>query len=114
MKNSSDSPWYVIDKDIKKNELYVSQDQSPLMYSGQIELVDFNLINKDFRKNNIKVRFRHGGKLRNCDFNIVDKKYILSLKESERGIAPGQAAVLYQNTHCLGGGVIKSKCLKKN
>ena len=114
MKSSTDSPWYVIDKDVEKNELYVSQDQSPLIYSGQIELVDLNLINKSFSKNNIKVRFRHGGKLRPCDFNIVDKKYILTLKESERGIAPGQAAVLYQDTHCLGGGVIKTKCLNKN
>ena len=73
-----------------------------------------NLINKKIGKNNIKVRFRHGGKLRDCDFNIVDNKYILTLKESERGIAPGQAAVLYQDTHCLGGGIIKSKCLNKN
>ena len=114
LKGSSDSPWYVIDKDIKKNELYVSQDQSPLVYSGQVELSDLNLINKKIEKNDIKVRFRHGGKLRDCDFNIVDNKYILTLKESERGIAPGQAAVLYQDTHCLGGGVIKSKCLNKN
>ena len=104
----------LIDKDIKKNELYVSQDQSPLVYSGQVELSDLNLINKKIGKNDIKVRFRHGGKLRDCDFNIVDNKYILTLKESERGIAPGQAAVLYQDTHCLGGGVIKSKCLNKN
>ena len=103
-----------VDKDIKKNELYVSQDQSPLVYSGQVELSDLNLINKKIGKNDIKVRFRHGGKLRDCDFNIVDNKYILTLKESERGIAPGQAAVLYQDTHCLGGGVIKSKCLNKN
>ena len=114
MPNSMDSPWYVIDKDVSKNKLYVSQDQSPLIYSGEVELVDFNLINKNFNNNNLKVRFRHGGALRDCDLNIVDHKYVINLKDSERGIAPGQAAVLYQKTHCLGGGVVKTKCLNKN
>tara|TARA_Y100001936_G_scaffold26710_1_gene24905 strand:+ start:667 stop:1755 length:1089 start_codon:yes stop_codon:yes gene_type:complete len=114
MKNSLDSPWYVIDKDIGKNKLYVSQNQSPLIYSGIVELVDFSFINKDFDNKNIKVRFRHGGKLRDCDFKTINDRYIIDLKDSERGIAPGQAAVLYQGSQCLGGGVVKTKCLNKN
>ena len=114
MQNSLDSPWYVIDKDINQNKLYVSQNQSPLIYSGEVELIDFNFINKNFNNDNIKVRFRHGGTLRDCDFKIVNDRYIISLKDSERGIAPGQATVLYQGTQCLGGGVVKTKCLSKN
>ena len=114
MRNSSDSPWYVIDKDAEQNKLYVSQDQSPLIYSGDVELADFNFINENFDRENIKVRFRHGGTLRDCDFKIVNDRYIIDLKDIERGIAPGQAAVLYQGTQCLGGGVVKSKCLSKN
>ena len=114
MQNSLDSPWYVIDKDVDQNKLYVSQNQSHLIYTGEVELIDFNLINENFDNENIKVRFRHGGMLRDCDFKTVNDKYIINLKESERGIAPGQAAVLYQDTQCLGGGVVKTKCLNKN
>ena len=114
MQNSLDSPWYVIDKDIDQNKLYVSQNQSPLIYTGEVELIDFNLINKNFDNKNIKARFRHGGMLRDCDFKRVNDTYIINLKDSERGIAPGQAVVLYQGTQCLGGGVVKTKCLNKN
>jgi Predicted tRNA(5-methylaminomethyl-2-thiouridylate) methyltransferase, contains the PP-loop ATPase domain len=36
------------------------------------------------------------------------------LKENERGIAQGQAAVLYIGTQCIGGGTVISKCLNQN
>ena len=113
-KNSLDGPWYVIDKDINQNKLYVSQNQSPLIYSGEVELIDLNFINENFNNDNIKVRFRHGGMLRNCDFKISNDRYIINLKDSERGIAPGQAAVFYKGSQCLGGGIVKTKCLNKS
>ena len=113
MKDKEELAWYVIDKNINDNILIVSQDQTPLLYSGEIELTDFNLINKDYKKNDIRARFRHGGQLRACDFKIIDQKYIIRLNESERAIAPGQSAVLYSDTHCIGGGIVTSKCLNK-
>ncbi len=114
LRNSIDSPWYVIDKNIKENSLIVSQDQSPLLYTGEIELGQFNAINKISDNQNVKVRFRHGGDLRDCVFNIRDNKHIITLKENERGIAQGQAAVLYIGTRCIGGGTVVSKCLNLN
>ena len=114
LKDSIDSPWYVIDKNINENSLIVSQDQSPLFYTGEIELGQFNAINKISDNQNVKVRFRHGGDLRDCVFNIRDNKYIITLKENERGIAQGQAAVLYIGTRCIGGGTVISKCLNQN
>ena len=45
-KDSLDSPWYVIDKNINKNSLIVSQDQTYLYYTGEIELDQFNAINE--------------------------------------------------------------------
>jgi len=113
MKDKEELAWYVIDKNIEDNILVVSQDQTPLLYSGEIELNDFNLINKNYKKNNIRARFRHGGQLKACDFKIINQKYIIRLKERERAIAPGQSAVLYNDTHCIGGGIVTSKCLNK-
>jgi tRNA-specific 2-thiouridylase len=114
IKDSLDSPWYVIDKNINKNSLIVSQDQSHLYYSGEIELDQFNAINEISDKEKVKARFRHGGELRDCVLNIKNDKYILTLKENERGIAQGQAAVLYIGTQCIGGGTVISKCLNQN
>jgi tRNA-specific 2-thiouridylase len=114
LKDSIDSPWYVIDKNINENSLIVSQDQSPLFYTGEIELGQFNAINKISDNQNVKVRFRHGGDLKDCVFSIRDNKYIITLKENERGIAQGQAAVLYIGTRCIGGGTVISKCLNQN
>ncbi len=114
MKESSDLPWYVIDKNIDTNTLIVSQNQSPLFYVGDIELDNINIINDQFDGRNIKVRFRHGGKLRNCTLHYQKNKCIITLHEEERGIAQGQAAVFYNGTECIGGGTVISKCLRKN
>tara|TARA_B100001093_G_C26780447_1_gene994357 strand:- start:543 stop:1631 length:1089 start_codon:yes stop_codon:yes gene_type:complete len=113
-KDSIDAPWYVIDKNINKNSLIVSQDQSPLYYTGEIELDQFNAINEISDREKVKARFRHGGELRDCILNFKNNKYILTLNESERGIAQGQAAVLYIGTRCIGGGTVISKCLNQN
>tara|TARA_Y100000768_G_scaffold367587_1_gene330808 strand:- start:3126 stop:4214 length:1089 start_codon:yes stop_codon:yes gene_type:complete len=114
MRDTSELPWYVIDKDVTSNTLKVSQDQSPLFYKGKIELGNVNIINQQFSKKNIKVRFRHGGGLKECILNKEEGKYTITLNEEERGIAQGQAAVFYHGTECLGGGTVISKCLKKN
>jgi tRNA U34 2-thiouridine synthase MnmA/TrmU len=77
-------------------------------------LDQFNAINEISDREKVKARFRHGGELRDCVLNIKKNKYILTLKENERGIAQGQAAVLYKGTRCIGGGTVISKCLNQN
>ena len=114
LKYSSDSAWYVIDKNMATNTLVVSQDQSPLYYKGEIELENINIINEECDHKKIKVRFRHGGALRSCELKKVTNKYSITLNEEERGIAQGQAAVFYNGTECIGGGTVISKCLRKN
>ena len=50
----------------------------------------------------------------NSTFATFFFPFILTLKENERGIAQGQAAVLYIGTQCIGGGTVISKCLSQN
>lgn len=115
MKEANDSPWYVIDKDIHNNQLIVSQDQNPIYYDGKINLHDFNLINDNVDLNQyFDVRFRHGGSLKKCKLIRNNNGYLIHLSDKERGIAAGQAAVLYNGTQCIGGGTVSSKCLNKN
>ena len=86
MRNSDDSPWYVIDKDTETNSLIVSQNQTPLFYSGKIELSEFSSIHEVYDNQKVKVRFRHGCNLRESKLNIKDDKYAITLYEEERGI----------------------------
>ena len=46
--------------------------------------------------------------------DIEDDRYTITLYEEERGIAKGQAAVIYNGTECIGGGTVISKCLSQN
>ncbi len=110
-KNRSEDPWYVIDKNLNKNYLVVSQDTQKLEYKGKIELDDVNWINMIPTKQKIyKARFRHGGKLLPVILDHDKGKWFLDLKTNERAITCGQSAVVYDDDECIGGGVIKKIC----
>ena len=75
---------------------------------------EFSSIHEVYDNQKVKVRFRHGGSLRESKLNIKDDRYAITLYEEERGIAQGQAAVIYNGTECIGGGTVISKCLRQN
>lgn len=104
-------PYYVIGKDIKKNQLIVGFGRETEKKEFQIK--DLNWLSPDYQKQllklDLKVRIRHQGELLRCQ--LKGDKVIL--KEAERGIAPGQSAVFYLPRHqagnqeeVLGGGII--------
>lgn len=95
-------PFYVIRKDANKNELVVGFGAET--YCDVFQIDDEHWIGQtpDIGNNNLTVRIRHTGKLLPC--SIEDKT--VRLKDAQQGIASGQSAVFYDNTNCLGGGVI--------
>jgi len=107
-------PYYVIGKDIKKNQLIVGFGQETEKKGFQVK--DLNWLSPDYQKQllrlDLKVRIRHQGELLRCQ--LKGNKVIL--KEAERGIAPGQSAVFYlpaeasakegYGDEVLGGGII--------
>jgi len=97
-------PYYVIGKDIKKNQLIVGFGQETEKKGFQVK--DLNWLSPDYQKQllslDLKVRIRHQGELLRCQ--LKGDKVIL--KEAERGIAPGQSAVFYAKDEVLGGGII--------
>jgi len=101
-------PYYVVDKDMAKNEVYVTTDlQDDRLWRKQIELRQLHDINgglQDGQK--LKVRTRYRAELVDCRFQIEDEKAWLHLDSDIRAITPGQSAVLYDGDHCLGGGIV--------
>ena len=109
VKDKPELPWYVYDKNIELNEVYVCQGEfnDLLMSSGLImeEMKWINPIDPP-SKLNCEVQVRHRGKPVKCEVHFLNDYVKILFSENIRAIAPGQSAVLYKNNECLGGGII--------
>ncbi len=94
-------PYYVIDKDIKKNIIYVGTNSEVVMKNTLVK--EFNWIdNPKFPMNvDVKVRYRAPSVKA-----ILNRKGELKFKKPERAVTPGQSAVFYRGRTLLGGGII--------
>ena len=109
VKNRSELPWYVYDKNIELNEVYVCQGGSnPLLMSSGLVMEPMKWINDSKEPDSLdcEVQVRHRGKPVKCNAIFEKSKVEITFKEPIRAIAPGQSAVLYSGNQCLGGGII--------
>jgi tRNA-specific 2-thiouridylase len=103
-------PYYVVGKDMDKNEVYVTTDlQDDKLWADRLEMTAVHWINDEPAKDDeLMVRTRHRAKLvpvkkLNKSSNSV---WIAELAEDVRAVTPGQSAVFYRGNECLGGGII--------
>lgn len=98
-------PYYVVGKDMDKNEVYVTRDLNDKeLWRKEIKLSDLHWIDQqpdDGQK--LQVRMRHRAPLINALLNNNE----LILDQPQRAIASGQSAVLYDGDTVLGGGIIQ-------
>ena len=109
VKGKEDLPWYVFDKDIIKNEVYVCQGiDNELLFSKYLECENVSWINNlDFSfPKSCSLQVRHQHTPVDCEISYENEIYNVEFAESIRGVAPGQSAVFYDNDVCLGGGII--------
>lgn len=97
-------PYYVSRKDMKTNTVYVTTNLDDAnLWTNEINLEDLHWINQAPETDKTyQVRLRYRGPLVDCTI----KDNTLKLSEEQRGIAAGQSAVLYDDDHVLGGGII--------
>lgn len=109
-KNGYDNDrWFVVNKDVKTNTLYVNCGECDEMYSSACVVTEFNWITDIMTE-----KFSAGAKLRyrqpdqECEVEIVDKNTLkLNFKQKQRAVTVGQFAVLYaEDGKCYGGGRI--------
>jgi len=101
-------PWYVVEKDYKKNNLIISKNQKDLL-KKELILKDVNwLSGKDPKlPTKIKVKIRYKSKEAEAViYKLKNKSYKLIFTKPQRAITPGQSAVFYRGKELLGGGVI--------
>ncbi len=121
VKTNDNQPLYVLDKNIKSNELIVGHEHDPMLYKKESEIEKVNWISGQTLKFPLKceVRLRHRQPLQKCVVMMVDGRVIVKFGTDQRAVTPGQFAVFYlprrshkgakagKNGECLGGGVIK-------
>lgn len=102
-------PYYVVGKDMAKNEVYVTTDlQDERLWHREVTLTQLHLINNDTLEpgKTYQVRTRYRAPLVDCTVELNDKTVTLKLSEDIRAVTPGQSAVLYDDDRCLGGGIV--------
>ena len=109
--DSGDEPWYVVGKNMEKNELIVAQGENKLLFSNSLIATDLSWIgvaptefDKEF-KCYAKIRYRQADQ--ECIVNVLDESSVkVCFSQSQKAIAPGQFIVFYNQDRCLGGAVI--------
>jgi tRNA-specific 2-thiouridylase len=109
LKNYSDAPWFVADKDIAGNTLMVVQGTDhPALFKSTLTASQLTFVNDapvQGKRYTAKVRYRQTDTPCCVDF-IDDNTMTLTFDEPQRAVTPGQSVVLYDADVCLGGGVI--------
>jgi tRNA-uridine 2-sulfurtransferase len=111
MHNSSDDPWYVVDKDIETNTLIVAQgSQHPMLYAQGLISGPIHWLVKEPPALPLtchaKTRYRQADQA--CLVSPKDNQHhVIMFSEPQRAITPGQYVVFYNRNQCIGGATIE-------
>jgi len=108
-------PFYVVGKDMAKNEVYVTTDlQDARLWHRNLRLTDLHWINQPPEPGKTyHARTRYRAPLIECKINLEDGPIgtltttaNVQLTEDIRAITPGQSAVIYDGDRVVGGGIV--------
>lgn len=110
IKNKTEQPWFVLEKDFKRNVLIVGQGiDHPMLYKKQLTATKLNWISGTKPDPTYiyqaKIRYRQTQEPCRISF-ISEDSMIVTFEHPQRAITPGQSVVVYENEQCLGGGII--------
>ncbi len=106
------NPWFVADKDLDQNILYVVQgDQHPSLYSTGLVASVMNWIDGSEHAVGSTLHCVAKFRYRQPDQGVTltwqaDGNVHVQFNEPQKAITPGQAVVFYDGELCLGGGTI--------
>jgi tRNA-specific 2-thiouridylase len=107
--------WYVVDKDIEKNILYVEQGEhhpalyNPALLASQLHWVAGASPPLPYTCS-AKVRYRQTDQA--CSMGQISSGAMhVAFNTPQRAVTPGQSVVFYDGALCLGGGVIDRRLI---
>lgn len=109
--DAGEEPWYVVDKDVTSNTLYIAQgNQHPMLYAQGLICGSIHWLAECHNQLPLtcyaKTRYRQPDQA--CMISPADdnKHYVL-FSEPQRAVTPGQYVVFYDKNQCLGGATIE-------
>lgn len=107
-------PYYVINKNLKKNQLVVAKDDDKDLFVSEVFVKNVNWISGKIPKfpMECQVKTRYQQKTQKMTISNSGskakkpKRLLMIFKKPQRAITPGQSAVFYKGKEIIGGGVI--------
>lgn len=101
--------YFVVDKDLKKNELIVAQGEDhELLYSTGARIEQLTWIDEPAQTGvtyGMKTRYRQPDQ-EGVIAEMNGDTAIVTFAEKQRAVTPGQSLVIYDGDACIGGGII--------
>ena len=109
-----DKPWYVVNKDINKNVVYIAQgNDHPALFSNQLfaDKMYWNLNISQLLPLKCKAKVRYRDIDHSCQIlSSNDDECYIKFDHAIKAITTGQSIVLYtENDICIGGGIIRKR-----
>ncbi|CAN1856714.1 tRNA-specific 2-thiouridylase MnmA [Linum perenne] len=103
-------PWYVVDKDVDNNVVFVSRNYFSIdkkRRSFRVGSLKWLSGSPPEHKLQLQCKVRHGPRFYECTMTIDEETATVHLSEDDQGLAAGQFAAFYvERRTCIGSGVI--------
>ena len=104
-------PWYVAQKDVKRNIIYAVQGHNhPALMKRVVLAEGLHWINgrPPALPTICKAKTRYRQEEQSCTISMIGPNYTkIEFEQPQWAVTPGQSIVFYQNDICMGGGIIK-------
>ena len=111
LRESSEEPWYVVDKDTKSNTLIVAQgNHHPMLYAQGLVCgpIHWLIENEAILPLTCYAKTRYRQADQACVISPVQgNQHYVMFSTPQRAVTPGQYIVFYDKSQCLGGAVIE-------
>ncbi|MBW8192456.1 tRNA 2-thiouridine(34) synthase MnmA [Neiella marina] len=109
-KDGNTDPWYVVDKDLQRNELIVAQGANhPRLFSNGLIADQQHWVSREPLTGptqcTVKTRYRQQD-VPATAVPLDDNRVEVIFDEPQTAVTPGQSVVFYQQDVCLGGAII--------
>ncbi len=98
-------PYFVLRKDLKKNELIVTKNEKDL-FSRELSIKNVNWLDNVKLPTRVTAKVRYGSKGSLATVKKESGKIMVIFSKPQRAITPGQSVVFYKGKQLIGGGII--------